>query len=59
MAGLLTTKCYEQMRCVVFFTVGEECVFDMDCQSDGNFCDENICVPVAEGNKNALFNDGE
>jgi hypothetical protein len=43
----------------VFFTVGEECVFDMDCQSDGGHCDGNICVSTAEGNKHTLANISE
>jgi hypothetical protein len=41
------------------FTDGEECVFDMDCQSDGSYCEVNICVSAAEGNKGVLPYIGE
>jgi hypothetical protein len=37
------------------FVVGEECVFDMDCQFDGGYCDGNICAPKDKGNQKASF----
>ncbi|PNF38447.1 hypothetical protein B7P43_G04018 [Cryptotermes secundus] len=34
--------------------VGEECVFDMDCQFEAGHCESNICVNTAEGSQNVL-----
>jgi hypothetical protein len=42
-----------------FSAVGEECVFDMDCQFEAGHCENNICVDTAEGNQNVLSFIGE
>jgi len=34
--------------------VGEECVFDMDCQYDGGLCVGNICAPKNKEDQNVL-----
>jgi hypothetical protein len=39
--------------------VDEECVFDMDCQFDGGYCNENKCAVKAKGNQHVFSSSGE
>lgn len=43
----------------LILTVGEECVFDKDCESDGGYCVGNICVLEKKEDQNVFSLTGE